>query len=298
MLGQGKRWKSMLCYGIQLLDLVIRGLIGTVTDPSSFRRQRNSSPTHHRKTSNTTQTPNTIVKVHHIGHDPLEELQSLRKKLQRTMIQDQGATTVAIWRTALRLLRYARQIMLNDITEEQQSPHVASASPTHSVRGAGPQDGHIPFQQHNTYASRVVIDPASESDSILSITNTSNSPVKPAIFRPRKRRDSFSVGSDVSISEHSPSKTLSLDAPIEMQPNTPKQVKMIGPLPDVAWEIILGMLVDEEGILSRRQRQAVLHYGRDRRTLLEEAGSRGKADSVQTWKVLEAMSCLSYDEVM
>jgi len=188
--------------------------------------------------------------------------------------------------------------MLDNITEEWQSPHITSTSPTRSVRSAGPHHGHIPSQQHNTYASRVVIDPASQNDTILAITNTSNSPIKPAIFRPRKRRDSFSVGSDVFISENSPSKTFSLDAPIEMLPNTPKKVKMIGPLPDVAWEIIRGMFVDEEGILSRRQRQAVLDYGRDRRTLQDEAGSRGKADSVQTWKVLEAMSCLSYDEVL
>lgn len=214
------------------------------------------------------------------------------------MIQGQGATTAAIWRTALRLLKYARQIMLDDTTDEQESLHATSASPTQSIRGAAAYDDHVSSQQHSTYASRVVMNPASQSDSILSITSTSDSPVKPAIFRPRKRRDSFSVGSDHSILEDSPSKTLSLDAPIEMRPNTPKQVKMIGPLPDTAWEIILGMLVDEEGVLSKRQRQAVLDYGRDRRTLQAEAESRGKADSVQTWKVLEAMSCLSYDEVL
>jgi len=269
-----------------------------VADVSPLNRQRDSSPTHRRRTSNNTQIPNTIVKVHHIGHDPVEELESLRKKLQRTIIQNQGATAVSLWGTALRLLAYTRQIMLDNIEDDQLSSDVANGSPTQSVRSAGVHDDRTLPQQHNTYASRVVMDPNNKNDAILAITDTSNTPIKPAVFRTRKRRDSFSVGSDLSASEDSPGKTLVLDAPIELRQRTPKTPKMIGPLPDIAWEIILGMLVDEGGILSMRQTHAVLQYGRDRRTLQEEAASRGKADSVQTWKVLEAMSCLSYDEVL
>lgn len=183
--------------------------------------------------------------------------------------------------------------MLDDVDHRQLSLQDTNTSPTHSIRSVATQDGLASLPEHNTYASRVVMNPNERNDAILAITDASNTPVKPAIFRSRKRRDSFSVGSDVSFD--SPNKTLVLETPIELQPKTSK---IIGGLPEQAWQIILGMLVDEEGVLNQRQKQAILRYGRDRRTLHEEAASRGKADSVQTWKVLEAMGCLSYDEVL
>ena len=185
--------------------------------------------------------------------------------------------------------------MPDDAEDDQAPPQTTTASPAHSLRSVATLDGTTGSPQHNTYASRVVLDPMDNNNTILAITDTADCPVKPTVFRSRKRRDSFSVGSDISVVSDSPSKTMVLDAPIELLPMSPK---MMGGLPEEAWKVILGMLVDEEGILSRRQRQAVLEYSRSRRTLHEEAGSRGKADSVQTWRVLEAMGCLSYDEVL
>lgn len=258
------------------------------TDHASSRHSI-SSPSHRRKVSNTAQTPNTIVRVHHIGHDPVEELESLRRKLQRTIIQDQGAAAVSLWRTALRLLTFVRHIMLEETAREHSPAQDTRSSPqsTRSFNG-----GANSSPDHATYASRVVMNPDEKQDAVLSITGISSSPVKSTILRSRKRRDSFSVGSDISIASDSPAKPFILEAPLEMSDQEPK---MIGGLPECAWEIILGMLVDESGILSKRQRQAVIEYGGDRRTLHGETATRGKADSVQTWKVLEAMSCLCYD---
>lgn len=71
---------------------------------------------------------------------------------------------------------------------------------------------------------------------------------------------------------------------------------MIGPLPENAWESVIAALADPHNVLSRRQREAVMAWGRDRRTLAVEAEGKGKPDAVQMWKVLDGMGCLAFDE--
>lgn len=69
---------------------------------------------------------------------------------------------------------------------------------------------------------------------------------------------------------------------------------MIGAMPEEAWIKILGVLADPAGVLSQDQKFSIVAYAKDRSTLAQEAVSIGKPDSVQIWRVLDAMGCLSY----
>lgn len=77
---------------------------------------------------------------------------------------------------------------------------------------------------------------------------------------------------------------------------TDAEPEMIGRLPINALVTILTMLCDPHGALSERQVKNVIHWGRDRETLATEAEVLGKPGSVQMWRVLDGMGCLSYDE--
>ena len=70
--------------------------------------------------------------------------------------------------------------------------------------------------------------------------------------------------------------------------------RMVGHLPLTAWEVILPLLADPHNVLNLAQRESVMAYGRDRRTLVGETETIGKAKSVQVYKVLEGMGVLGY----
>jgi hypothetical protein len=143
------------------------------------------------------------------------------------------------------------------------------------------------------------------------VTEAADHPVKPTILRSRKRRDSFSVGSDMSttsppraqkLEQNIPPKvsldhTLVLSAPLAFSSYMQRidEPVMIGPLPEMAWAKILLMVADEMGVLSEQQRRMIMKYARDRRSLDGEKESRGKAESVQVWRCLEGMGGLEYD---
>lgn len=250
--------------------------------------QASRSPGHRRKVSS--DTLDTAVNISPTKHDSVEELESSRRKMQRTMLEDAASKSTVLWSISLKLLAYTRSILLD--TSQALSSPARSAVSSSSRSSNGIKENSPP--PHATYASRLVVNSNERADALLSITDTSNTPVKPVVLRARRRRDSFSVGSDCQpVSPPNKQATaLTLDTPISM---TAEEVRMIGPLPERAWQIVLGMLLDERGVLSESQRRAIFEYGSDRRTLAGETEALGKSRSVQMWMVLESMGCLKYD---
>jgi len=237
----------------------------------------------------------------------MEDLRSSRRKIQRTILEDKGAATVDLWHASLGLLALTRRIL--GTVSRPVSP--ASSSPvSHNRRTDSETDssplstrsthanGHVketrnrsPIQLH-TYASRLV----------LSTNERVDFSIKPTVLRPRKRRDSFSVGSDGSarsvLAAHAAAKDDTLDMSVSAVSSTSTATfavpRMVGPLPLMAWEVILPLLADPHNVLNRAQRESVMAYGRDRGTFVGETETIGKAKSVQVYKVLEGMGVLGY----
>lgn len=70
--------------------------------------------------------------------------------------------------------------------------------------------------------------------------------------------------------------------------------RMIGPLPMRVWLRVFKFLADPHGVLCQDNVDSIVAYGSDRRTIAYERKLLGKSDSVQVWKVLERIGCLSY----
>jgi hypothetical protein len=194
-----------------------------------------------------------------------------------------------------------RSTVLSDISED------SSNSPG-SIRHRKP----VPLGTASTYASRLLLNTGEQKDALFAVTEAAaDHSIKPTVLRARKRRDSFSIGSDIPATapsqaihlEHNIAPTTSLDhalvlsAPIAMSTYLRRgdETMMMGSLPKAAWERILPMVADEGDVLSEQQRRQIMDYAQDRGTLSGEKGNRGKAESVQVWRCLEGMGGLEYD---
>ena len=71
---------------------------------------------------------------------------------------------------------------------------------------------------------------------------------------------------------------------------------IIAGLPLAAWVEILRMVCDPTDVLASKQVDGTLNWARDRTTLAIEAEGVGKSRSVQIWRALEGMGCLSYED--
>lgn len=70
----------------------------------------------------------------------------------------------------------------------------------------------------------------------------------------------------------------------------------IGGLPVIAWTNIIRQICDPDHVLNDKHVNGIMTWGRDKRTLAMEVEVLGKPESVQIWRVLEGMRCLSYDD--
>jgi len=276
---------------------------------SLSRRRTGSSPSHgrHKSIDSHSNGSQSTGRNPSPQHGPVEELCSSRRKIQRTILEDKGAATVDLWHASLGLLALTRRILgtfsvpvspasSSPLSHDRRTDSETHSSPlsTRSTHASGhvKETRDTSPQQHHTYASRLV----------LSTNERVDFPIKPAVLRPRKRRDSFSVGSDGSarsvLATHAAAEDDTLDMSISAVSSTSTATfavpRMVGPLPLTAWEIILPLLADPHGVLNRTQRESVMAYGRDRRTLVGETETIGKAKSVQVYKVLEGMGVLGY----
>lgn len=68
-----------------------------------------------------------------------------------------------------------------------------------------------------------------------------------------------------------------------------------GKLPEHLWQKIINMAADPNSILSTQQARNVHEWGRQRETLRREKEFSGKLPSVQIWRFLEGLDCLTYE---
>ncbi|KAI5788880.1 hypothetical protein DFH27DRAFT_213350 [Peziza echinospora] len=71
--------------------------------------------------------------------------------------------------------------------------------------------------------------------------------------------------------------------------------KLPGKLPEYIWHRIIAYAADSNNTMSTQQLRNVIEWGRQRETLIREKEFAGKLPSVQIWRFLEGLECLTYE---
>ncbi|OCL14573.1 hypothetical protein AOQ84DRAFT_21349 [Glonium stellatum] len=206
------------------------------------------------------------------------DLESSRKKFQRGIIE--GHETVDLWGTALRMLVYARAILLQSRTNPSASTNCGASleRPTTANFSAGLTSSDKPGLIPNN-------------------RNVSSTNIRPSGIDYTNIPGGHSSSVCVSLIEERDAKARLKITPanIVLYDRDVRNAKNVGNLSDEVWQRIIACAACAEGILSSEQRKRVIRWGEDRTDLGTEGELSGKGQSVQIWNVLEKMGCLTYE---
>lgn len=279
-------------------------------------RRTSGASTHIRRVSDISSAQEPIGRSPAQNITSAHELDSLRKRIQRSTIEDFGVTKIQLWRNAIRLLCLVRRTMTDggwDTAKLANSPTTYAMAVSDQVAEQGRPiytnmsglslDDHEEFPKPPTLTLRV---PAPTYAATLTVSKDGKHRAERALPRgpaqvllgskSRGRKDSLVADRTMRTEPGIASRTLGCHerALERMTVPTPR---MVGPLPVQAWHEVLSLLADPECALSGRQRRSVIKYGQDRRTLMVEIDVLGKSRGTQVWLVLDRMGCLMYDDV-
>nr|POE47059.1 hypothetical protein CFP56_00391 [Quercus suber] len=270
------------------------------------------------------------------GEHEMTELESLRRRIQRHMIDHDGVRSVELWHAALALVTYSRYLQWLMASKQTLLRAFAFSSQqkvlTSSVSRTEPRRSGQTIKRHNENAkqtapsvkgsesyARTLIVPTDRmpSDAELALTEVTNIPTTPKkVFKPH-RKGAFSESSDSDLS----AVTEKLRGPImrveqaerfvkyqkeriatatDAQSNSELACSMPSGqrLPQNTIELILAAIIPPQQIsaLSTRQKMAAWQWGQNCSTLATEMEWRKHDRSSQVWMLLEKVGCLAYDE--
>ena len=234
------------------------------------------------------------------------ELDRARSRIQGDTLKDQGLRSNDLWLMSIRMLRYARIILLEP--RQGYANQILFAS--------SPSPLTIPCETRPTKLKRAAITgdtfESHEAFPLLSSTTSLSTPTpkrplgngnpNSAIIpkQPSARKNSL-----IHHTASTPFSTMMSGAtnnarralpPLQTQISKAQQMvtaqyrsDLPGGLPGDIWAQILGHVVDAHGILHPSQQQAVARWGMERATLSEERGALGKVEAAQIWRVLLGM---------
>ncbi|KAJ8612478.1 hypothetical protein MRB53_037407 [Persea americana] len=242
------------------------------------------------------------------------ELDSLRWKQQRLILENHGLHFIELWSVSIRLMAAARAVYCSPREVSVKSEHLTNGgrSGSHDMVASAQlrRDSRDEVKTPTTYAARL-----QRQHEITPANSLANTPFT-ITFRTPKTVRSESSSSAISTLPTPPSSSevsrkTSMAcakediAPIIDPPTTDLATALKKPyrdsdqphgLPAALWQRILVQSVDKQQILSERQRRNVFEWARDRKKLTAEVKEVGKSDSIQIWKILEGMGCLTYDD--
>lgn len=267
-------------------------------DCRSSNTQTPTSP-RSRQVSDTSSGPLTPLKNRKdsfSSHSPgnCTELERARSKIQGVVLKDFGAGSIEVWITALKMLSISRTIFFDKEdsgvdyfslctrTLQRHSP-VRQTFNTFSSRLSGLHVGSLSFphtaqfQQHHP----TILDGqgAWNGPNVLHPTSPTMS-----------HKGMFDFPSPVQYSCSSTTETSELE---DVPEKVPKELP--GNLPGEVWIRIITLVTDPKGVLSEQQRKNIVAWAKTSESLERERDLVGKLRSVQIWRVLEALECLSYE---
>ena len=208
----------------------------------------------------------------------MQDLEGIRKKLQRALIEESGVQSVKLWQTAFKLLTFVRPIMIAGSPAKPQT----STQPTRRPRLES---------MHQPTRPPFAPEYGSEFPSLTDVYGRHE--VYPTIM-PTIVQPGSSPSQSTSVQDHAnPWAETEHD---ETEENIFSEQRMIGRFPAKIWTNILAKLVNPEKTLSSHQVNAIVAYGQNRATLASEIEELRHPDSTQIWKILSAMECLIYDD--
>ncbi|KAI5841549.1 hypothetical protein DFP73DRAFT_633327 [Morchella snyderi] len=293
------RENELTAMGLKVLELAEstrENRTQTPTSPRSPRSRQVSetsngllTPLKHRKDSFSSQSPHSVFQ----GVSSTE-LERARSKIQGAILKDSGVGSITVWRIAIKMLSISRTIFfdkedpgtdyltLTTRTSQRHSP-IRQTFNTFNPRFSGLHVGSLnfphtaQFQQHHP--------------NILDGQGAWNGPNVSQLGSPTiSQRDMPDFPSPVQYSCSSTTETSELE---ELQEKTPK--KLPGNLPAELWIRIIALATDPKGVLSGKQRKNIVTWAKTSESLERERDLAGKLRSVQIWRVLEALECLSYE---
>ncbi len=258
--------------------------IGNASD--NHRHNLQSSDFHRRRSSTLSSGVSRSDSYTNTAASATVELESFRKKIQRTTIEVLGAGKVQLWSAALKTLVCTRAILLGyhahagPHTFEQEPPRARHDSQSsHSAASEGPwgkakhtlaivePKDPLSASQVIDFGQKYPVSGSSQQPSLLQLANQQIGSYGQSNTKEKKRDDSGSYCDS----------NLPCSFPLHI------------------WQRVISCAVDPSACLNEEQHMRVMFWGMDRSTLASERETLGKPDSVQIWKVLESMGCLAYD---
>ncbi|EME84113.1 uncharacterized protein MYCFIDRAFT_195259 [Pseudocercospora fijiensis CIRAD86] len=257
------------------------------------------------------------------GEHELSELESARKKVQRHIIAQDGASSTELWRAGLRVA--ISSTVLNGIGPGPQAvrryyvgPPIfhfpieaetrkQASSPVTTTTAKGSPNG---FPRQGTYAATLTANTgAVPGEPELAITEVTNSPQTPKmIFKPH-RKGASSEGSDLhAVSQKLNGLIVRDDNPArfvrwqeehganQCGPGGFRDSAVLSHFPAKIIEKIAASSVakKDQTLLSRKQIRSACAWGQDRGNFQTAETWRKMADSAQVWTLLESIGCLAY----
>ncbi|KAK7605641.1 hypothetical protein IWX49DRAFT_244814 [Phyllosticta citricarpa] len=209
----------------------------------------------------------------HRKHSVGLDIENYRKKIQRSTLEQCGYDSVDLWRSALKMLAYAR-VMFNHAQDEHSPLPVVDRLPIIQL-----MDTHM-NGPCTTASSQEHAPPAATTAS------SANSESKPlhTTYPVLQCKGAKSICQRTTIPT-----ILEENDGFERDPN------LLGELPEDLWQGITLLAAGGADILSEQQQKAVIYYARDKTSDELEKGDLGKPEAAQLWWILQRMGCLAYE---
>ena len=223
------------------------------------------------------------------------DLDRARSRIQTDTLRDRGTQCNDLWFASLKMLGYARVLLLQQTSSNPTSSIKAKVHSTRR-RSKGIREHlsceEFPRLPNSTYASKTsAVRPSTVRPLALVDPNI------PIVLRSPDRSKCSLLGSQLSMTPLSttvsstPMEQLASTSPIK----TAYRGELLGGLSRELWAEIIARAAETEDLLSKAQKCAVITWGSDRGTLAREMELLGKTEAIQTWKVLDGMNCLAYE---
>jgi hypothetical protein len=194
------------------------------------------------------------------------DIDSLRKKLQRTTIENFGVQSVELWWAALKLQKNARGFL-----RPIETPLIAKVNGSSSSTELFDKD--TTFSHSSLYLNKQPFVSGAVESSLIT-QQTREVDTLPSVYK--------------SAWRWFPTDTKKmLLTPYRDAQNSK----------DLPYDLVLRILVeasDADNIVSYCQQKAIINHARSKLTLMREIDAVGKGDTHQKLKMLEAMGCLTY----
>jgi hypothetical protein len=262
-----------------------------------------------------------------VGHG--SELESIRKRLQRHIIESDGAKSIGLWRAALKTINFSRMLLClspqtHHLYAGERLLHLPSSNgsngslvTSNGTSASGDQKrlyiDTTKASAGSSYAATLTSTGKTVGEPELAITEVTNTPATPKlVFKPHRKGAFSEEGLDV------PSVTARLNGLIIRDDGPERYIKhqqkmhvdrdyrdtvVASHWPRDLIERVIDYAMpgnelpgDEFELMTEKQKRQAVDWGQSREALRMANDWRKKDESSQVWMLLDAVKCLAYGD--